>query len=385
MTRAMANVITRKIISLCSLLPVVPFLLATSCSDPSKAAPTKAEITLDPNVFTVEHPELFAQTKVAVRELPLQLTANGTVNPDITRTIHVTSLGSGRITDLRVRLGDQVRKGQVLLLISSPDLASAMADYQKFRADENLSRKALERAQMLYSHGALAQKDLEIAQDTEDKAKVDLETAERHVRVLGGDPAHPGPLIELRAPISGTIVEQNVAGFESVKSLDNSPSLFTIADLSEVWVVCDVYENNLGEVHLGDSARVRINAFSDRIFQGKVSDISHVLDPTTRAAKVRIALRNADGALRPGMFAVATFRSRRARSRLVMPATAIMRLQDKDWVFRKEGPQRFRRIEVENLGTTSDGLEEVQGSLKADDEVIANALEFSTAVTEQGR
>src|SRR5258707_5516852 len=103
-------------------------------------------------------------------------------------------------------------------------------------------------------------------------------------------------MIELRAPVSGTIVEQNVSGFEGVKSLDNTPNLFTIADLSQVWVVCDVFENDLGDVHLGDTAEIRLNAYGNRIFSGKVTNISQVLDPNTRSAKVRIVLANADGA-----------------------------------------------------------------------------------------
>ena len=114
---------------------------------------------------------------------------------------------------MKTRLGDSVRRGQSLLVISSPDLASANADYQKALADEVLSRKAFARTQELYKHGALAAKDVEAAQDTDDKAKVDVQTAAEHVRVLGGDPDHPSPVIDLRAPVSGTIVEQNVAGF----------------------------------------------------------------------------------------------------------------------------------------------------------------------------
>ncbi len=132
---------------------------------------------------------------------------------------------------------------------------------------------------------------------------------------------------------------------EGIKSLDNTPNLFTIADLNEVWVVCDVFENDLGEVHLRDAAEIHLNAFPDRVFHGKVADISRVLDPNTRSAKVRIVLRNGDGALRPGMFAVAKFRSRKLTDRVVVPATAIMRLHDKDWVFRKEGDKQFRQID----------------------------------------
>jgi cobalt-zinc-cadmium efflux system membrane fusion protein len=358
-------------------------LLAVACSDNTKAAPTKAEVTLDPDLYNVDHPELFKLAKVETRELPTVLTANGSVTPDVNRTIHVTSQGSGRVVDLRVKLGDSVTKGQALLSIYSADLAGAFSDYQKAVADEHLAKKGLERAELLNSHGALAQKDLEVAQDTEDKAKVDLQNAEHHLRLLGGDPAHPDSVIELRAPVAGTIVEQNVAGFEGIKSLDNSPNLFTIADLSEVWVVCDVYENDLGDVQVGDPADISLNAYPNKLYHGAVADISRVLDPNLRSAKVRIVLVNSDGALRPNMYAVATFRSRKLQSRLVVPATAVMRLHDKDWVFRKEGQNQFRKIEVQSANATPDGFQELRdGALKSGDEVAANALELSSAMAE---
>ena len=361
-------------------------LLGISCSDSSKAAPTKAEVTLEQGVFNVDHPEVFKLVKVESRGLPNMLKANGAVSPDVNRTIHVTSQGSGRVVDLRVKLGDNVKKGQVLLSIYSADLAGAVSDYQKAVADERLAKKALDRAQLLLSHGAAAQKDIEQAEDAEEKAKVDVQNAEQHIRILGGDPVRPSPLIELRAPVAGTIVEQNISGFEGVKSLDNSPNLFTIADLSQVWVVCDVFENDLGQVHLGDSAEVRLNAFPDRAFHGKISDVSRLLDPNTRSAKVRIVLANPNGTLRPGMYVGASFRSRKLQQRLVIPSTSVMRLQDRDWVFRKDGTQTFRQIEVHSVGETPDGMHEIQGgAISPGQEIVMNALEFSAAMAGQGR
>jgi cobalt-zinc-cadmium efflux system membrane fusion protein len=357
-------------------------LAGSACSRETKAAPTRAEVSRDPNLFATEHPELFPTVRVETRDLPTLLTANATVTPDVNRTIHVTSLGSGRVVDLRVRLGDFVQKGKTLLIISSPDLSSAFADYQKALADELVTRKALDRTQLLFDKGAVAEKDLQAAQNAEAKAQVDLKTTEQRVRVLGGDPAHPSQQLVLRAPISGTIVEQNVAGFEGIKSLDNTPNLFTIADLSQVWVVCDVFENDLGDVHLGDAAEVRLNAFPDKTFRGTVSDISRVLDPATRSAKVRVVLNNAGGELRPGMFATATFRSRKLRPVLVVPTTAVMRLHDKDWLFRKE-QSRFRRLEVQTSGSAADGWLQVRQGAQAGDEVVRNALDFSTAVAEK--
>jgi cobalt-zinc-cadmium efflux system membrane fusion protein len=354
-----------------------------ACSKDTPAATNKAPVTIDPDVFEADHPELFKTARAQTRSLPTEVTANGTVSPDVNRTIHVTSLGGGRVVDLKVKLGDAVAKGQTLLVISSPDLSGAFSDYQKAKADEVLSHKALDRSQMLYDRGAIAAKDLEAAQDAEDKAKVDVETADHRVRILGSDPAHPSPLIELKAPVAGTIVEQNVAGSEGVKSLDNTPNLFTIANLAEVWVVCDVFENDLGEVHLQDAAEIHLNAFTDRVFRGKVADISRVLDPNTRSAKVRIVLGNSDGALRPGMFALAKFRSRKLTDRVVVPSTAIMRLHDKDWVFRREGDKQFRKITVQADGLAPDGMQEIREGLKPGDEVVINALEFSTEVAEK--
>ncbi|MDP9159436.1 MAG: efflux RND transporter periplasmic adaptor subunit [Acidobacteriota bacterium] len=362
-------------------LPTI--LFGVACSDNSKAAPTKTEVTREPGLYEVENPDVFPITTVMTRNLPTVLTASGTVTPDVNRTIHVTSQGSGRVVALRVRLGDYVQKGKILLSIYSAELAGAFSDYQKAVADERLANRALERAKLLYSHGALAQKDLEQLDDAEEKAKADLRNTEQHVRILGGDIGHPSTLIQLRAPVSGTIVEQNISGFEGIKSLDNSPSLFTIADLSNVWVLCDVYENDLGEVHLGDPAEIRLNAYAGKTYRGKVADISRVLDPNLRSAKVRIVLPNPTGNLRPGMYASATFRSRKLEPRLVVPGTAIMRLQDKDWLFRKDGGKRFRQIEVHTLGATPDGFQQVQGDVKGGDTVAINALDFSSAVAEQ--
>lgn len=356
-----------------------------SCSNDSKAAPTKAEITVDPNVYTVEHPEVFKLVDVTMQNLPIVLHANGSIVPDVNNTVHVTSQGSGRVVDLKVRLGDNVKKGDLLLSIYSADLAGAFSDYQKAAADERLSQKELERTQLLYSRGALAEKDLQQAEDTEEKAKADLQNTAEHIKLLGGDPARPGSLIELRAPVSGTIVEQNIAGYEGIKSLDNSPNLFTIADLSHVWVLCDVYENDLGKVRIGDAAEIELNAYPGKTYHGKVIDISRVLDPNTRSAKVRIVLPNEDGSLRPGMFAVAIFRSQKLQPQIVVPADAVMRLQDKDWVFRKENSQQFRRVEIKTLGENSSGMQQVQEGVRPGQQIVGNALEFSSAVAEQGK
>lgn len=345
----------------------------------SEPAKTQVITSSDPNVIQMDAPERFPVADTGVRQVFDELHVNGVIAPDISRTVPVLSLSGGRAVDIRVRLGDDVQKGQVLVRISSPDVSAAFSDLQKFQANELLARKQFQRAQLLYEKGALAQKDLEIAEDAENKAKVDLHTAEERVRILGADPQHPSPILEVRAPISGTVVEQNVTGGTGVRSMDNSPSLFTIADLSRVWVLCDAYEDVLMRVHVGDTAEIRANALPDRAFKGKVSNISRVLDPATRSAKVRIEIDNPGRVLRSGMFATASFRSVKPQSRLVIPTSAIIRMHDKDWVFVPQGGKQFRRQEVQLGPALPDGVQQVIAGLDAQSKVVINALQFSSA------
>jgi len=347
----------------------------------SNEAPSpKVETVPDRNVVTVANPERFAVVQAVARHESDQILANGIVAADVSRSYAVNSLTSGRVVEVKARLGDDVQKGQLLLTMTSPDMSQAMSDFQKFRAAATLAKTQLDRAQLLYSHGATAQKDLEVAEDTYKKANIDTKTAEERIQLLGGDPQNPSPSIEIHAPVSGTIIEQNVTSSAGVKSLDNSPNLFTIADLSHVWILCDVYENDLARVHLGDRAEIELNAYPNRRLAGRVTNISRLLDPNTRAAKVRIELPNEAGILRPNMFATAHFVSQGMATRTVIPSTAVLRLQDRDWVFVKLNDQRFRRTEVQAGPVDADRTQQILSGLRPGDQVVTNALMFDREV-----
>lgn len=363
------------------LLPFVLGAMAGCSRQPVSAAAneipaTTVESAPDLNIITVESPERFTLATAVSRGESDQLTANGVVSPDVSRTVPVNQLTSGRVVDLRVRLGDDVQAGQLLLTMTSPDMSQAISDYEKFQTDEALSKTQLDRAQTLFSRGAIAQKDLDVAQDTYAKAKVDTKTAMERIRILGGDVQHPSALIEVRAPVAGTIIEQNVTSAAGVKSPDNSPNLFTIADLSHVWVLCDVYENNLAQVHLGDRADIELSAYPNRRLSGRITNISKLLDPNTRSAKVRIELTNDSGILRPNMFATVHFLSQGVQTRSVVPVSAVLRLQDRDWVFVKVGDKQFRRTEVQAGPVNADGTQQILAGVHGGDQVVANALQF---------
>jgi cobalt-zinc-cadmium efflux system membrane fusion protein len=376
----------RQLILLVFGVMVIPHLVLTGCNRQTTAdaggtdpGDVKVEEIHGGGTVQVDHPEQFLLATVEQRPALDELNVTGVIAPDVNRSVSVLSLAGGRAVDIRVKLGDQVTKGQVLLVINSPDVSQAFSDYQKFQADEAFAQQQLTRAQDLYDKGAIAQHDLEAAKNAEQKAQVDVRTAKQHIAVLGADISNPSPLVSIRAPISGSIVEQNVTSGTGVRSMENSANLFTIADLSEVWVLCDVYENDLHRVQVGDPAEVRLNAFPDRTFAGRVRNISTVLDPSTRAAKVRLELANSGGLMRAGMFATAAFRSRTAQSRPMVPTTAILRLHDKDWVFVPLGGNRFRRLEVQAGPASSGGFQAILGGLTDGEKVVANALQFASA------
>ena len=361
---------------------VLPAALgAASCSrghaqETSTAPPPAVVESVEAGgVANVEHPERFPLVSAEQYVSRPALSVTGVVANDVSRAVPVMSLASGRALDVRVRLGDEVRQGQLLMRVKSPDISSALSDLRHATADEVLARAQLQRSKRLYERGAIAQKDLEVAQDAEDKAVVDVQTAEEHLRVLGVDPIEPPQdisIVEVTAPVSGVITEQNITNAAAVRSLDTA-NLFTISDLSYVWILCDVYENDLSNVHIGDSADVRLNAYPDRMLTGRVSNILPILDPNIRTAKVRIELRN-PGFMRLGMFATAVFHGQKMETHTAVPASAILRMHDRDWVYTPAPAKGFRRVEVVSGDALPGDKLEVRSGLTAGQRVVSNAL-----------
>jgi cobalt-zinc-cadmium efflux system membrane fusion protein len=328
----------------------------------------------DPALFTVDHPEQFPLAAAVERASTSELVVTGAVTPDVARNVPVVSLASGRVVAIHARLGDTVKKGQLLLTIRSDDVAGGFDAYRKAVADELLARKQLNRAVDLYAHGAIAEQDLEVAQDTADDAKVTLTTATEHLRLLGNDPDKPMGLVDIVAPIAGVITDQQVTNAAAVQAY-SSPSPFTISDLSSVWIVCDVYENDLATVRLGDTAEITLNAYPGQLFKGKVSNIGAILDPNIRTAKVRIEVQN-PGIMRLGMFVRATFHGQTKEMHTIVPASAVLRMHDRDFVFVPALDKKFRRVEVVggDVLTENTNLQEIRSGLKPGQQVVTNAL-----------
>jgi cobalt-zinc-cadmium efflux system membrane fusion protein len=336
--------------------------------------PAKVEQEQDGAGFKTAHPEEFPLATAGEHRAAPELTVTGVVNPDVSRSVPAISLASGRVVEVKARLGDTVKKGQLLLRVRSADISGAFSEYRQAVADEALAKVQLERARVLYEKGAIAKKDLEVAEEVEEKASVALDNTIQKLHVLGvTDLDHPpSGIVDIFAPISGVITEQNVTAGAGVKTLDNSPNLFTIANLDAVWILCDVYENDFPFVHLGEYADVRLNAYPDKVFKGRISNIGPILDPTIRTAKVRLEMQN-PGFMRIGMFATATFHGQQEETHAVVPATAILHLHDRDWVYAPAGGGEFRRIEVVGGKMLPGNLQEVTG-IHPGQQVVASAL-----------
>jgi cobalt-zinc-cadmium efflux system membrane fusion protein len=261
--------------------------------------------------------------------------------------------------------------------------------YLKAVNDEAMTNKAYIRAEDLFKHGAISQAMVEQAEDAEKDAKTDLNAAEEQLKIYGVDKDHPRPVVDVYAPISGVIIGQNVTNAAAAGvTLSGSATAFTIADLSTVWILCDVYENDIPKLTLGQEAKIKLLAYPDRPLTGHISDIGPVLDPSLRTAKVRIEIPN-PGILKLGMFVTATFESRQKQNHAVVPADAVLHLHDRDWVFVPQGGKQFKRVEVHAGNMLPGGKQELLPSSKPDQDikpgqqVVSNVLQLEATLEAQ--
>jgi cobalt-zinc-cadmium efflux system membrane fusion protein len=372
-------------------------------ADEKPAANSTVVETGDPTFVHVEHPDQFPLISAVAYRATSMLNVTGSVNPDVSREIPVVSIASGRVIATHVRLGDYVHKGQLIMEVQSTDVTGAFDQYLKAINDERLARTVLERDQLLYSKGAIAKSQLEIAQDSEDDALADLKAAEQQLHVLGVDPKHPGETVKVLSPASGFIIQQNVTDAATAGvNYSGSANAFVIADLSHVWILCDVYENDLAQVHMGQTADVHLTAYPDRVLKGTIGDIGAILDPNLRTGKVRIQVPNPGYFMRVGMFANATLHGRTEQTHAAVPATAILHLHDRDWVYVANNSSgstgdnggagnsggagnhdaQFRRIPVVGGDMLPEGAQEIVSGLQVGQQVVRNALELQNTAAQ---
>jgi cobalt-zinc-cadmium efflux system membrane fusion protein len=361
----------------------------TACKkefNPADGAPPSPQVvpTGDMSLVSVDKPGQFPLIAAEDRVAPSELNVTGAVFPDIAREIPVISLANGRVVDIKVRLDDFVKRGDLMIKVQSPDVSGAYDVYLKAANDERMNNLQYVRSQTLFEHGAISQAMLEQAEDAEKDSQADLTAAEEGLRVLGVDKNHPSGIVNVYAPISGVIIAQNVTQAAAAGvNLSGSATAFTIADLSSVWIICDVYENDIPKITLGQSAQIRLTAYPDKVLTGRVSDIGPVLDPNIRTAKIRIEIPNPGNILKLGMFVTATFQSKAKEKHPVVSADAVLHLHDRDWVFIPAGDKQFKRVEVQAGKILPGNKQELLSGINPGQQVVSNVLQLEATLEAQ--
>ena len=291
------------------------------------------------------------------------------IEADPTRVVHVYPPTGGRIVEMKVRPSDHVEKGQLLALLESNDLSRAVADYHKAKVDAEVKQGALARAEDLLAHNAIAQKDYQQAQGEAKIAQAELEATAQLIRVFGMDPDHASTELRVVAPRSGVVLDIGAASGEYSKSLDAPQPLCTIADISTVWALGDIYERDFAGLKMGEEAQVTLDAYPDQRWPGRVGVLSDAVDPTTRTLHLRVVLPNPGGRIKPAMFG--SIRVLRSSSQgIVVPASAVIREGNEAHVFVSKGNGRFERRTVK-LGRAMDGSIEILSGVNQGDSIVS--------------
>jgi cobalt-zinc-cadmium efflux system membrane fusion protein len=324
---------------------------------------------------------------VGQKSFPMILRLPGSVAYNAFKTTPVITQVSGPVTQVLVYPGQRVRAGQPMLYVSSPDFAQLRSNYLKAHDAYSLAQANLERDQDLYAHHAVAQVDLLQAQSTRNQAMADMQASEQALQVIGiSDPSHladgaASSKIPVLAPIAGEVVERMVQPGQVIQA--GSTQVFTISNMSTVWVLVNVYQNDLSYIHLGDPVTVETDAFPNK-FHGRISYIAPSLDADTRTLKVRIVTGNLHGMLKKDMYVTAIVQSGKTQA-LTVPDDAVLRNDvNEPFVYVLSGTDQFSRRLV-SIGQSNNGQTQILSGLKAGDRVAGNGslfLQFARSLTE---
>jgi len=286
-----------------------------------------------------------------------EITLTGSIAPDENKIVKVFPMVSGIVEDVHVQLGDVVSKGQTLAIMRSAEMAGYNKDYISAAADLRSAKRAYESEQEMYKSGLASQKDMEDAQSDYEKAQAESKRVAAVMQInIGG-----GGGYEIKAPISGFVIEKNVNNSTEVRA-DNSENLFTIADLSSVYVLINVYESDISSVKVGDNVKITTLSYPDKVFNGKVDKIDNMLDPDTKVIHARVKIDNPGNLLKPDMFASIRIKATSGETLPVINTGTIVFDNDKNYVLVVDGKAHVSIKEitiakkVENRAYISNGV-----------------------------
>jgi cobalt-zinc-cadmium efflux system membrane fusion protein len=338
------------------------------------ASPPKVElpndVELDPAMLANIHTEpIRAETDRR------QLTATGKVQFNEDRTARILAPLPGQALDLQVRVGDPIEKDQLLFSIKSREVASLVTDYLESQRDVDLAQKTFNMNKDLFEHQAASRISLQQAESDLAKANTHVARGEEALRVLGIDPKEAvkdgglRSLVPVRSTMAGTLIERNLTPGQFVQG--DGTALLTIADLSTVWVLVDVFERDIHLVRTGQKVQVVAVAYPDRRFTASIERIGDKVDPDSRTLKVRLLVSNPNGLLKPEMFITASLELSEGGAALTVPSTAVFTQDGKSYVFAAIGDRRFERRQIA-AAPDAEGRLRVTSGLRAGDIVVTD-------------
>lgn len=298
----------------------------------------------------------------------------GRVEVDPSHQVHIYAPLSGRLLDLRLTPGQEVRKGQTIAMLQSGDVAQARADFQKARIETARADRALDRGKLLLAHEVLSQADFQELQATDDSAHAEQERTRQRIRELGFCENGTTDVAPIVSPITGTVLDVNTGSGELQRSLDNSTGVATVANLDTVWVTGDIFERDLAVVKLHEPVIVRFPAYPGEDIRGTVSTIGDSLDPNTHAVKLRVVINNPQHRFKPGMFATLRI-ERPSQLRVVVPADAVLHSGSTTEVYLPDGQGHYVEKQV-TAGAAHGTRVEIVSGLSDGDRVVTQGAAF---------
>lgn len=364
-------------------------LLLAACDQSDKAtdaAKAPQDQTSQNQSVVKPSAELLARlnfTKVEEVDWRTQLKVSGSIELDEKRVARVGTTVSGRVTEIKVLRGDQVKKGDVLAMVHSPVLAEAQQTYLQAQSQYDLSRKAATRAQLLFKEGVIAAAEQQRRESELVSSEAEWQAARDRMHILGMTDADIKQLersrkiqsiTALRAPIDGVVIDRKVSQGQVLEPADLA---YTIADLSQIWVVGEVPERYSSEMYREKAVTVTIPALAGEERKAQLSYVADTVTPQTRTLRVRAVLDNSDGRLKPDMLATLIIEGK-AKKRLAIPETAIVREDNSDKVFVQVGQGQFELVSVK-LGEEENGLRPVESGLKQGQEIVSDGVFYLNA------
>jgi len=252
-----------------------------------------------------------------------ELTLSGEVSFDENKVVKVFPITSGQVMEVKVSLGDKVVKGQTLAILRSADVAGNYTDLSATKSDLSIAKRQLDQADYLYKNGISSERDYTEAKENYNKAVAANSKVKQQIAINGGGNTNANGTMVITAPGSGYVVEKNISAGNFIRP-DNSNSLFTISDMKDVWIWANVFETDVAKVKKGYDAKITTLAYPDKVFTGKIDEVSSVLDPDDKVMKVRIALNNKDLLLKPEMFTNVVVTNKEASTSVSVPASAVI-------------------------------------------------------------